>query len=435
MVRSRQREVDVDVTCLDEQGFGRGRFEDRPVALRNALPGERVHGRILRRRGGVWYGDAQQQDGGASERVIPPCPAFPRCGGCSLQHLDYGAQLALKQQRLLDALAEHSLVPERVRAPVSGPRFHYRFKARLGVRFVAGEPLVGFREAFSNRVARMSDCKTLALPLATLLPELQQTLAALSVPDRVPQVELAAGDRSQTLVLRHLDPLSASDLRRLEALSRATGVGVYLQSGGPETIAGLSRTSGAQYLNYVNADYGLSFDFLATDFTQVNPYVNRLLVRAAVLALAPVRGAAAIDLFCGIGNFSLALAASGASVLGVEAAPAAVVRARHNAARNGLSGALGFDVADLYAEQAVDLPEAQLLLLDPPRSGAGPNLMRWMATVRPERVAYVSCNPATFAADARILRDAGFALREVGIFDMFPHTAHVETLGLFVREG
>lgn len=430
--RRTPREIELTVTELTEEGLGRGRFEDREVHVRNALPGDRVVVRVLQRRRGVWRGEAATPEQQTPPRTVPACEYFPRCGGCSLQHLDYRAQLEHKQQVLQQLLVRAAVTPRRWRSPATGPRLHYRYKARLGVRAVGDELLVGFREGFSNRVVRMDHCAVLAEPLVAALPELKRTLARLSRPDRIPQVELAGGDRHFAMVLRHLTDLDDRDRRLLETLSGQTGLRVFLQPGNYDTVTPLVEGDD-RTLSYTNPDFGLCYRFEPTDFTQVNPHVNRLLVRSALLALDPRPGAHAVDLFCGIGNFSLALARSGVRVLGLEAAAGAVDRAARNARFNGLSGLAEFAVADLYDARCPDLPATDYLLLDPPRSGAGPNLARWVRAPRLQRIVYVSCSPVSFAADAAELAALGFELEEVGVYDMFPHTAHIETLGLFVR--
>lgn len=434
MGRRGQRDVEIGVVDLDEQGLGVGPFESRLVRARNALPGETVSVRVLKRRGGVWWGEAETPRVRAAERRAAPCPNYPRCGGCALQHLSGRAQLAHKRAVLERALAAQGVTPLRLRAPVTGPRLHYRYKARLGVRRVGGELLAGFREGFSNRVVRMTDCKTLAVPFAAMLPALRETLAGLSVSDRVPQVELAGGDRDFAVVIRHLSELDTHDRQRLEAFERTTAMRVFLQPGGYDTVTPLDP-AGDAYLSYGNPEFGLCFRFRPTDFTQVNPFVNRLLVRDALLALAAPAEACVLDLFCGIGNFSLALARRGARVFGFESDEGAVARARWNAVLSGVAGRAEFAAADLYDAACPELPEADCLLLDPPRSGAGSNLERWAGRARLTRIAYVSCNPQTFAGDAARLGALGFDLQEAGVYDMFPHTSHIETLGLFVRRG
>ncbi|MDZ7669170.1 MAG: methyltransferase domain-containing protein [Gammaproteobacteria bacterium] len=433
MSRRGPRQIELTIESLSADGLGHGRFEGREVLARNALPGEMVSAVVRKRRRGFWYATAPTPAVRSPLRRSAPCPFYPRCGGCVMQHLDYGAQLDHKRAVLNAQLAEHNVTPHRQLSPVSGPHFYYRHKARLGVRRVGDEVLAGFREGFSNRVVRMDDCLTLALPFARMLPDLRCTLGAMSEPGRLPQVELTAGDRTFAIILRHLGDLDAADHARLRGFARRTGMRVYLQPGGYDSVHLLDDSGHGPYLSYANPDFGLNYEFLPTDFTQVNPYVNRSLVRAALLALAPRPGRVAVDLFCGIGNFSLALARLGVRVIGLESAPGAVSRARQNAAGNGLAQRAEFAVADLYDEGGGDLPEADYLLLDPPRSGAGPNLERWAGSSRVEKIVYVSCNPRTFASDAARLAESGYTLQEVGVFDMFPHTSHIETLGLFLR--
>lgn len=440
MSRRRSRQVALTVTALDEDGLGRGRVEIpeqgllREVAVRNALPGERIRGPVRRRRRGIWYADAEVIEAPAPERVAPPCVNFPTCGGCALQHQRYDAQLAGKVALLEGLLDERRVTPRRWRRPVSGPRLHYRHKARLGARLVGDDLLVGFRVALSNHVVRMSECRTLIRPFADALPALRRTLDGLSVRGAVPQVELSAGDHSQAFIVRHLQPLTSGDRQRLVGLAESTGIDVLLQPGGPDSVTALDPGAGPPpLLRYALPQFGVVLEFEPQAFTQVNLAMNRELVSAAVTALELRPGSAVVDLFCGIGNFSLPLARRGARVVGLEGTAAAVDRARRNARLNGLADACVFEVTDLY-DAGAELPqEAQSMLLDPPRSGAGPNLDRWLERSSLERVVYVSCNPHSFAADAALFAARGFELDSVGVFDMFPHTAHVETLGVFRR--
>jgi 23S rRNA (uracil1939-C5)-methyltransferase len=350
-----------------------------------------------------------------------------------MQHLRYRAQLALKQQQLLDELERSGVSATAVVPPRSGPQLGYRTKARLGVRVVGESVLAGFRETYSNRVARMESCEVLIPRFSQLVMPLRQVVGSLGRPDLIPQLELAAGDRDAAVVIRHLEPLGAVDIAMLEAFERSEGVRLFLQPGGYDSIAPLDD-SRPPWLSYSNPDFGLHYRFLPWDFTQVNLSMNRRLVREALLhAGAPAPNSVLLDLFCGIGNFSLAAASLGWHVTGIEASEAAVARARLNAGLNGLGDRCEFLAADLY-DPATDLPvKAECLILDPPRSGAGPNLGRWVEAVAPERIVYVSCQPATFASDAAVLTARGYRLERVGIFDMFPHTAHVETLGSFHR--
>jgi len=430
--------VEVAVTALADTGLGLATLPavhagPRTLMIRNALPGEQVVALVRKRRHGIWYAEADAPALAAPQRVMAPCSAYPQCGACVLQHLDYPAQLAHKQSVVDRLLAAAGVTPDVRRAPVSGPRFHYRYRARLGARVVDGTLLLGFSQAFANRVARMTDCRTLAAPLADAIPELAHVLGGLSIADRIPQVELAAGDSDAAFVIRHLDALTAADEARLGAFAAHPRRTVLLQSAGYDSVRPLQACAARLPLNYANPDFGLLFEFLPTDFTQVNPSVNRSLVRAAVLALDVRPGDRVIDLYSGIGNFALALARRGAQVSGWEGAVGAVARARRNAELNGLGTRAEFAVKDLYDASGSHVGGARLMLLDPPRSGAGPNLTAWAGSAGLERIVYVSCNPETFATDAALLRDCGFRLAELGVFDMFPHTAHVETLGLFVR--
>jgi 23S rRNA (uracil1939-C5)-methyltransferase len=435
MARRRVRDVSVVIDDIDSAGMGCATYEDRQIKVRNGLPGERVQARVLKRHRGEWFAQAWDIADEAKDRVSPPCDAYPRCGGCSLQHLSYAAQLAHKQRIMLSALADLGVSGQLVRAPVASTRLHYRRKARLGVRCLGEEVLAGFRERFSSRVARLSDCKTLAYPAAGLLPHLQATLQTLDAKAKIPQVEVVVGDRDVALVIRHLEPLSEHDGERLVAFAERNRVQVYLQPGGYDQITLLPSRVDARPLSYSLSEFGVALQFSVTDFIQANALLNEALVSAAVAAMAPLAGKLTLDLFCGIGNFSLPLARRGACVMGYETAPGAVAQARDNARRNGVAGQCEFRAVDLYDPRNGALGDAQLLLLDPPRSGAGPNLRNWLAAPSLRRAVYVSCNPVTFAEDAKVFVDQGFVLAEVGIYDMFPQTAHVETLGVFTRSG
>ncbi|MGE0625461.1 MAG: methyltransferase domain-containing protein [Pseudomonadales bacterium] len=427
------RSVDVQVDALGLDGLGHARHLTRELRVKNGLPGEQVSARAGRRRRGIWYVEAERIEDPAAMRVAPACGEFPRCGGCVMQHLDYAEQVRLKESQLLDALAQSGIEPEQRLPAATGPRFHYRSKARLGVRVVGTDVLVGFRESFSNRVMRMDACPALVPSLSSLIGPLRDLIAGLSQPDRVPQVEVAAGDGATALVLRHLTALTPEDRIRIESFGARHRVRCYTQSGGYDTVTPASRQAQQPYLSYGNPDFGLQFHFSVTDFTQVNLAMNRQLVRSAVDALRAPRGSAVLDLFCGIGNFSLPLASRGLRVKGLESSAEAIDRARLNAARNGLGGWCEFAVQDLYDADCPDPGGAEFVVLDPPRSGAGPNLAAWLASGDVRRIVYVSCSPASFAADAARLGECGYALEQVRIFDMFPHTAHVETLGVFQK--
>ena len=425
--------LDIAVKSLDDEGMGLGTHGSRTVRVKGALPGESASARVVgRRRGAVLTVADEGVAEPATQRVPARCDAYPRCGGCALQHLADDEQLALKDRRLRAELAAAGAAPQRWRAPFTGPRLHYRRKARLGVRQLGDAVLVGFRETFGGRIVRMNDCPALVPELAALPAALAALVAELSVANQIPQVELAAGDDASALILRHLAPLTTADEQRLIGFEAAHGIDVYTQAAGYDSIRRLH--GGPRLLSYRLADFGVCLRFEPADFVQVNAWVNEALVRAACQALAGLERIA--DLFCGIGNFSLPLARQGSRVVGIEATATSVARARDNAVFNGLRSNTEFVVADLYAAQAPTLPlnGVQALLLDPPRSGAGAHLEAWLVP-SVQRILYVSCNPTTFASDTGRLVQHGFRLLECQAFDMFPHTGHVEVLGVFERYG
>ena len=432
MRTAKPAEHNLEITALQSDGLGISELNERPVMVRNALAGEMVQARIVKKRRGIRFADAVAVERDHADRVAPPCPNFPRCGGCAMQHLSAEAQLRLKQRSLQDALSEFNVPVDAWVSPVSAARIGYRRKARLGVRRVGGQVLVGFRESFSNRVARMDSCEVLTPRLAALIGPLKVVIEAVSQPDKIPQIELAQGDREASIMVRHLYPLTPEDVRLWQQFADAHDVQVLLQSAGYDSLASVDGKP-IRYLNYQITEYGIAMDFHPAHFTQVNAEMNRELVRSALAYLGALGGQRVADLFCGIGNFSLPLARAGALVEGCELSAEAVDQASRNAQQNGLDQRCRFEVADLYAEAGALTLAVDALILDPPRSGAGPNLSSWVASPQCQQVVYVSCNPKTFAQDAKVLTAAGFRCREVGVYDMFPQTAHVETIGHFVR--
>lgn len=427
--------LQLSIDALDEDGHGVAAFGARKVRVKAGLPGEEISGRVVGRRKGAVLTVAETVASPSSDRVSPACAFYPRCGGCSAQHLTHERQIEHKQTQLLQALALNEVPYGQLRAPVLGPQVGYRRKARLGVRLLHDQMLVGFRESFGGRIVKMDQCVALAAPFNDLIQPLSKMLGSLSIPAAIPQIETAVGDDSAALVLRHLEPLTATDARILGEFEEQRGVRVFTQSAGYDTVQALRSPERDHYLHYGLLEHGLDFEFAVTDFVQVNAHINAALVRSVVAGLQLEPGDQAADLFCGIGNFSLPLARQGARVTGFEFAAASINRAQHNAARNGLAGVTDFQVADLHAETAnINLPMIRAAVLDPPRSGAGPQLANWLVPTL-EKIAYVSCNPVTFAKDAALLVARGFELAEVGIYDMFPNTAHVETLGLFVKRA
>ncbi|MFT7653526.1 MAG: 23S rRNA (uracil1939-C5)-methyltransferase [Limisphaerales bacterium] len=433
-MKGQPQEIELDIESLQEDGLGVAKLDDRTYHVRNALPGERVLARLLRRRKGVSYADGVSIEGQPhARRVGSSCAYFPRCGGCSFHHLAYEAGLEKKQSLLQDALSNHGIVADEFRAPVSTGRLGYRRKARLGVRKLGDNVLVGFRESFSNRVAKIDICQTLTPEISCLLKPLKQMLSELSIGDKVPQIEVAQGDNGVVLVIRHLLPLDGDDLQSVRAFERAHGIQILSQPGGYDTVATLDGGD-VPLLDYALPEFGLHFEFDPRQFTQVNAAMNRTLVSHAIGRLQVEKDQTVADLFCGIGNFSLAIARQGARVVGYEADSSAIARAQANSQRNGLAHRTEFHVQDLYKSPIDDLA-CHSMLLDPPRSGAGELLKTWVTATHDQlqRIVYVSCNPLSFASDAALLSKLGYGLREVGVYDMFPQTAHVETLGVFVK--
>ncbi|MFP4129396.1 MAG: 23S rRNA (uracil(1939)-C(5))-methyltransferase RlmD [Halorhodospira sp.] len=411
----------------DEQG--------RPVFIDFALPGERVRFRYTKLRRQRAEGLAEAILEPAAERIDPGCPHFGYCGGCALQHLPSEAQLRHKEGVLLEQLRHiGGVAPEQRLAPLTGPLWGYRRKARLAVRYVPkkGGALVGFRERHSPLVAPVARCPVLDPRVGERIEAIAELIGALSIPDRIPQVEVACGDDVAALVFRHLDPLSDADLARLAAFAEETGLAVLRQPGDESTITPVAPDP-APLLGYRLQPYGVEVAFQPADFIQINAAVNEAMVRQAVAWLDPAPGRRILDLFCGVGNFSLPLAQQGAAVTGIEGEAGLVDRARANAAANGL--AAGFEVADLTTEAGIRHVAGgyDAVLLDPPRSGAQ-EVLEAVAATGARRVVYCSCGPSTLARDAGILVERhGFRLSAAGIMDMFPHTAHVESLAVLDR--
>ena len=374
----------------------------------------------------------------AASRAAPRCAYFGVCGGCALQHVDLATQVAVKQRVLEDALWHIGKVkPEEVLPAIHGPGWEYRHRARFTVRDVPkkGGVLVGFHEKRSSYVADMASCEVVPARISALLPRLRELVGRLSIRRRLPQIEFSGGEGADVLVLRVLEPPSAEDESILRTFAKEHGVFFYLQPGGPETAAPFHPPEGAD-LHYVLPEFDVRIYFGPTDFTQVNHAVNRVLVRRALRLLAPQPGERIADLFCGLGNFALPIARLGAHVVGIEGSEPLIARARTNAARNGVADMTCFEVMDLFdldAERLAALGSFDRMLIDPPRDGAIAAVTA-LGRDAPGHIVYVSCNPGTLARDASVLVQVkGYRLRCAGVVNMFPHTAHVESIALFTR--
>jgi 23S rRNA (uracil1939-C5)-methyltransferase len=425
--------VTLHIDSLDAEGRGVARnAEGKVVFVEGALPGEEVDFQVLRKKTSFEIGRLTKVLGGSSSRQTPRCPHFGVCGGCSLQHTDARTQMAAKQRWLEENLGRIGKVQAETMLPIIyGEEWHYRRRARLGARYVPKKngAMVGFREKRSSYITDMRECHVLPPQVSALISPLRALVEALSVRARLPQIEVAVGDNATALVLRHLDPLTDEDRERLRSFSDEHRICLWLQPGGPETAYPFHPRESVLY--YELPEFGVRIEFRPTDFTQVNHGVNRVLVSRAVRLLGPSPGERVADLFCGLGNFSLPLAVCGANVLGVEGSRELVERARANAALNGLVAQ--FEQADLFTAGIGRFGAFDKLLIDPPREGAV-EVVKALPAGWPGRIVYVSCDPATLARDAGILvHTKGFRLAAAGVVNMFPHTAHVESLALFER--
>ncbi|MGE3774370.1 MAG: 23S rRNA (uracil(1939)-C(5))-methyltransferase RlmD [Gammaproteobacteria bacterium] len=427
--------IETEVERLSHEGRGVARVAGKTVFIEGALPDERVRMRYTRRHGQYDEGVLLEVLRASPERIAPRCAHFERCGGCSLQHLSSAAQIAHKQAVLLELLEHQAdVVPMRVLPPLTAEPWAYRRRARLSVRYVfkREELLIGFREKHSHYVTDLRRCETLVPAVGTRLVELRALLGQLSCAADIPQIEIAAGDDEVALLVRHLRPLSEADRERLRSYAAASGLRIYAQAG---AIDSLERLDGPPAPLAYEVD-GLRLEFLPGDFVQVNAAMNRVVVPLALELLDLGSADRVLDLFCGLGNFTLPLARRAAAVVGIEGDAGLVARAAANAARLDLEHAR-FLVANLFEAAgiaAIPREAYTRVLLDPPRSGAA-ELLEAFDFRGVARVCYVSCNPVTLARDAAVLvRRHGYRLEAAGVLDMFPHTTHVESIASFVRE-
>lgn len=426
------------IESLNHEGRGVAHVDGKVVFVDGALPGESV--RFVYSKRHKRHDDAKVQEvlSASPERIKPRCAHFGVCGGCALQHLDSGAQLRAKQQVLLDSLRHIGRIePATVLEPLTGPQWGYRRKARLGVKYVPnkGRLVIGFRERGESVVADLHSCDILHPSIGTRIDGLNALISALQGFDRITQIEVAVGDASTALVFRNMVALSDTDLDRLKSFGAEHGMQIYLQPAGPDSISLLYPESAD--LSYVLPAHDVELHFAPNEFTQVNMPINREMVDRTLELLAPEPDDKVLDLFCGLGNFTLPLARRAREVVGVEGDAALIRRAEENARLNGIGNAR-FHVADLSGNIGTApwrLTHYDKILLDPPRTGAM-ELLPQIAKLGARRIVYVSCNPATLARDAGLLiHDHGYKLLSAGVMDMFPHTAHVESIALFERKA
>jgi 23S rRNA (uracil1939-C5)-methyltransferase len=438
----------IAITSLDMDARGVGHLvnddgsQGKVIFVEGALPGELVEFTTFKKKKNWEAARMTVLHKPSTLRVAPPCPHFDNCGGCSMQHLEPTAQVAIKQRVLEDNLARIGKVdPENVMRPMYGPTWGYRYRARLSVRHVVkkGTVLVGFHEKRSAFVADMDSCLILPPHVAALLLPLRALIGSLSLIDQIPQIEVAIGEQVTALVLRIMAPLTPADELLLKAFADQWDIQFWLQTKGPETCAPYYPLGKELY--YTLPEFGIKMPFKPVDFTQVNHHINRVLVHKALALLDVQPEDRVADLFCGLGNFTLPLATQARAVVGIEGSTSLTERALENARANGLADKTSFSTRNLFevtTEDLVALGRFDRMLIDPPRDGAMAlaealaGLRAGHAEMLPQRIVYVSCSPSTLARDAEILvHQAGYALKKAGVVNMFPHTSHVESIAVF----
>ena len=435
------KEVQAPVTIesLDQEGRGVAHVDGKAIFIDGALPTEKVTYQLTRSKSTYAFANVVEILKESNLRVTPKCPHYGLCGGCKLQHMDFSGQVAAKQ-RLLENDLKHigKVTPQNMLPPLYGPTWGYRHKARLSVKYVTKKDrvLVGFNEKGTRYVADMNSCEVLTPQVSALIAPLQLMIAQLSLRDKIPQLELAVGEGDVVvLIFRIMDALQANDEALLRAFADAHKVNIWTQTKGPETVKPFYPNEAN--LQYSLPEFGLVYPFKPNEFTQVNPQINQVMVRRAMQLLNPQANERIADFFCGIGNFTLPIARSGASVLGLEGLQNLVDRAKESASLNNLTQNTQFGVSDLFQmtpEALTQLGKFDKWLIDPPRDGAFELVKSIDAENAPQRIVYVSCNPATLARDADILvNEKGYTLSAAGVINMFPHTTHVETIACFVK--
>ncbi|OGT60636.1 MAG: hypothetical protein A3E85_02720 [Gammaproteobacteria bacterium RIFCSPHIGHO2_12_FULL_45_12] len=426
------------VHALSHDGRGIATLQNKTTFIAGALPNETVTYQLTRKRG--TYNEAEVADiiTPSDERLVPPCQHFGLCGGCSLQHMSINAQLQMKQQALLEQLKHFGQVtPNAMMPPLSAASTGYRRKARLGVKFVIKKDkmLVGFREKSSRYLADIESCIVLHPKVGTQLIGLEQLVLSLETYQQIPQIEMAMGDETTALVFRHLTPLPETDIQKLISFGKTQGFAIYLEPNPPQAVHQIWPQDQPERLTYTLPDFSLEFLFHPLDFTQINLEMNRLMVQLAITQLALTPLDTVLDLFCGIGNFTLPIARQARHVTGIEGSMEMVERAQANAAHNQISNTR-FYAANLFDAKPAEndwmrQQNYDKILLDPPRAGAK-EILPFLNTLGAQKIVYISCNPATLARDAgELVNQFHYQLTRVGIINMFPHTSHIEAMAVF----
>ncbi|MBC3870231.1 23S rRNA (uracil(1939)-C(5))-methyltransferase RlmD [Undibacterium oligocarboniphilum] len=438
--------IEIRSFDMDARGVGHLQNEDgtqgKVIFVEGALPGELVSFSSYKKKSSWELATLTEVHRTSSQRIKPKCDFYGTCGGCSMQHLESDAQVAMKQRVLEDNLWHIGKVrPQTMMRPIYGPTWGYRYRARLSVRHVIkkGAVLVGFHEKKSRYVANMETCQILPPHVSAMLMPLRSLIASLSVVEALPQIELAIGEGVTAMVLRIMAPLSAEDEVKLKAFADQYHVHWWLQTKGPETAEPYYPAECDLF--YRLPEFGIRMPFKPTDFTQVNHHINRVLVAKALRLLDAQDDERIADLFCGLGNFTLPIATVAREVVGIEGSEVLTERALNNARINGLDRKTAFGTRNLFeitANDLIKLGRFDRFLVDPPRDGAMAlcqaliDLTDRSPEMKPKRIVYVSCSPSTLARDAGMLvNGAGYRLSYAGVVNMFPHTSHVESMAVF----
>lgn len=430
----------VNITGLTHDGRGIATINGKAAFITGALPGESVTYRITKKHSRYIEGEAVEIIQASPERTHPLCPHFQICGGCSLQHIQAEKQIQFKQQVLLDQLNHFGKVKaEEIIPPLSHQAWNYRRKARLGVRYVTKKErvLVGFREKHSRYLAELTTCPVLHESVGTRIPAFCELIETLSQKDQIPQIEIAVSDTATALVFRHLAPLTDKDIIKLQQFAEHYQFHIYLQANSPNNLKKIYPLSDESHrLTYSLSEFELEMKFHPLDFIQVNGQVNQLLIKRAIEWLDPKSDDTILDLFCGLGNFTLPIARFAKHVIGIEGSVEMVERANENALHNQISNAEFYsaNLMEPVANASWLKKQYTKILLDPPRAGAK-EIIPFLSRCQAKKIVYISCNPATLARDAgELAYNLGYTLKRIGVVNMFPHTSHIEAIALFEKE-
>jgi 23S rRNA (uracil1939-C5)-methyltransferase len=430
-------EHEVIIEKLSHDGRGIAHIEGKTCFVSHALPGERV--RIAIQMSKRNYSEASTLEvlSQGDSRITPACEHYTICGGCSLQHVTQDEQIKLKQGVLLEQLQHFgNTQPNTVLEPLRSAPYQYRRKARIGLKYVAkkGKVVLGFRERAGRYITDCNHCEVLHPRLSALWEPIRAAIDSLSIKHEIPQIECAVGDTQVALVIRHLQPMAPEDLEKLVAFAQANEADVYLQPKGPKTVHQIYPNPGTGRVTYSLPEFGITLQAHPLDFMQVNADINQQMISRAVTLLDLNENDTVLDLFCGLGNFTLPMAKRAKHVTGVEGEASMVERVLENAALNHCDNVEAYcaDLSQDSSGQAWAQKSYTKLMIDPARAGAS-EVIALISTLKPERICYVSCNPATLARDAGLLATAGYTLQSAGIMDMFTHTHHTEAMALFIR--